>query len=97
MKGYFMWNFVIRLFLEASLELSFCCFINVYFLGNLATASGFFEFADYLVTILIIGVIFFLPFFIIVWYICKHDNFENLKDEEFEEKWGAVYEGLDTT
>lgn len=73
-----MWNFVIRLFLEAALEMAFCVFINVYFLNNLATATGFFEYADYLVTILVIVIMIFLPIWIIYWYICKRDNFENL-------------------
>jgi len=33
-----------------------------------------------------------LPIFIVVFY-CK--NFDQFADEEFEEKWGAIYEGLE--
>lgn len=42
-----------------------------------------------ILTVLLAG----LPFFISIFY-CK--NFIKLEDEEFREKYGAPYEGLDT-
>jgi hypothetical protein len=84
------WNFTIRLILEGALEIAFCVYIN-------------FKYGDYkshvfgsIFNMLSAGVfglcLVILPFWIIYFYIFKH--FEDLEDEEFEKKYGAVYEGL---
>jgi hypothetical protein len=49
---------------------------------------------DYFIGILLSLGVFVLPFFILFFY-CR--NLEKLEDEEFEEKYGAVYDGLDKT
>ena len=56
------------------------------------TATGFFEATDYLVTGLIGSALVFMPFWIAIFY---NKNFEKLADEEFENTYGAIYEGLD--
>lgn len=75
LKTFFLWNWVIRLILEAALELSFVVILQYDFLSNLKNAGGFFEGVDYLMTYLVIFGLIFLPCFILVFY-CK--NFDKL-------------------
>lgn len=77
--------------MEAALELGFMCLLQIDFMDRLFVAKGFFEVMDYLISGLCMICLVSLPVFIVVFY-CK--NFERLGEEEFEEKWGAIYEGL---
>jgi hypothetical protein len=89
LKKIFLWNFCIRLIFEASLELSFCIGLNwkygVWGAGNWAD-----DFCS-INTMMIAVLLLIMPFGIYCFYTKK---FEHLADEEFEEKYGAVYEGL---
>ena len=88
-----MWNFVIRLIMETALELSFCCFLNFPYLYRMLNPEGFFEILDYLMTLFVIVLIVIMPFWIAYFY---NKHFKVLGDEEFENKYGAPYEGLYT-
>jgi hypothetical protein len=82
---------VIRLVLEGSLEMSFCCYINFkYGVFNRTILGSCF---NYITTIVLCACLVSLPFFIVIFYSM---NFDKLEDEEFTEKFGAVYEGLKT-
>lgn len=84
-----MWNWCIRLVLEAALELSFSVFLNLQygkFDDNWAEQMNMY-FSIFFAVCLVFG-----PAMILIFY-CK--NFDRLDDEEFEDKWGAPYEGLD--
>jgi len=89
LKSKFLMNFIIMLILESTLELSFTCMLNYKYVPELARATTFFQVMDYLITAVVIVLVLGLPFFILIFY-CK--NFDRLKDEEFEDTWGAVYE-----
>ena len=88
----FLWNWVIRLILEQALELGFLLVFQFQYgkldkskIGSIIS----FAIAGILVIMLIV-----LPFFISIFYM---KNFVKLADEEFKEKYGAPYEGLDTS
>jgi hypothetical protein len=89
LKKTFLWNFCIRLIFEASLELSFCIGLTWKYgqwnQGNWAD--------DYCtINAMVIAVLLAAsPFGIYCFYTRK---FGQLREEEFEEKYGAVYEGL---
>lgn len=95
LKAFFLWNWCIRLILEAALELSFTCMLNWYFLGNIANPKTTFEMIDYSITIIVTISLIALPFFIAIFYNVYWAKVEE-GDEEFEEKFGAVYDGLKT-
>jgi len=78
--------------MEAALELSFMCILQIDFMNRLFHAQGFFEVLDYLITLLVMVSLVGLPIFIVTFY-CK--NFDRLGEDEFEKKWGAIYEGLE--
>ena len=88
-KNFFHWNFVIRLVLEGALEISFCAYINLKY-GTFD--SGIFgSWCNYISTVILTVALICLPFWIAVFYTRR---FDELQDEEFEHKYGAVYEGL---
>jgi hypothetical protein len=86
------WNFVIRLVMEAAMEIAFGTYINLTY--------GKFDFKyfgawfNYISTCVLGGALLALPIFIVIFY---SRNFHKLEDEEFESKFGAVYEGLSKT
>ena len=86
------WNFVIRLLIEAAMEIAFGCYLNFkYGHFNVKLFGAVF---NYISTIVLGGALLILPFFILIFYSY---NFYRLADEEFESKYGAVYEGLHKT
>jgi hypothetical protein len=86
---FFCWNWCIRLIIEAAMELSFCVFLNLTYTtwdgSTVAMKINYVISCFYGVCLVLI-----VPFIIIFYSY----NFKKLKDEEFEEKWGAPYEGL---
>jgi len=93
LRNFFCWNWVIRLVMEACLELSFAVILNWPFIPQVTTATTFMQTLDYILTIVVAILLGALPLFIIVFYCW---NFRKLGNEDFEEKWGAVYEGMKT-
>ena len=93
LENFFLWNWVIRLVMEACLELSFAIILNWPFLPYMTTATTFFQTIDYLITIIVAILLGALPLFIVVFYC---GNFRKLGDEDFEGRWGSVYEGMKT-
>jgi len=91
LKGYFLWNFVIRLIFEACLELSISVIINLHFTHDIKASSTWIEAFDYVLAIFMAVCLVSMPVFILVFY-CR--NFERLEDSEFAQKYGSVYEGL---
>ena len=89
-----LWNFVIRLLIELSLLLGFCCALTVRY----AEFTGsFMTVIDVISAYIFIGVLTVLPFFIFFFYL---KNFEKMNSEdeevaeEFEERYGSPLEGL---
>jgi hypothetical protein len=68
-----MWNFTLRLIMQAALELSFSCLLNFPYLYRLKSAAGFFEATDYLVTALVGACIVIMPIWIAIFYNVKFD------------------------
>lgn len=89
-KKWLHWNFVIRLILEAALEISFCAYFNLKYGKFDKTIFG--SWFNFVSIIILAGCLFLLPFFILDFYLAT--NFYKLNDETFEEKYGSVYDGL---
>jgi hypothetical protein len=83
------WNFVIRLTIEAFLELTFSVFFNLKYASCNFQYLG--SWVNYFLAILFACMLVAAPFFIVGFY---WRNFEQLTDEEFELRYGSVYEGL---
>lgn len=105
LKAFFLWNWCIRLILEAALELSFACMLGMYFIDRITNPGTALAFMDYVLTIVVTICLVALPFFIAIFYnihwkyVSNHDPVteEELDEgvaDEFEEKYGAVYDGL---
>jgi hypothetical protein len=76
-----LWNLPLRTFIEAALELSFCCMLNIPYLHKIADKDVlFFEWLDYFMAGSCIVIVLALPVFIVIFY---NKNFDRLKDEEF--------------
>ena len=76
------WNLSIRVFLEASLELSFSLQLNAPYLRDARNSKTFAEVLDYTMTILIGLLLLALPFFIVIFYGV---NFGRLRDKNFKD------------
>ena len=74
------WNFLIRVFIEVSLELAFGVMLNYPFLGNYYTFETFYEGLDYIMTIILGSSLLFMPLFITLFFQL---NFEHLEDPDF--------------
>jgi len=73
------------------MELSFCVFLNLYY-GSYAGSWAMK--LNYCISIFFGACLIGTPIFVITFY---NWNWDKLSDEEFEEKWGAPYEGLKKT
>jgi hypothetical protein len=51
LKGQLIWNFMIRLYLMSSLELSFAIVLNIPFFPRISDTNHFFEALDYIISI----------------------------------------------
>jgi hypothetical protein len=91
-KEQILWNFVIRLLLEGTLETAFCVFFNLQY-GEFDT-SIFGAWFNYFFSCLLGVTLVLLPIWIVVFYL---KNFDQLEKEDFQKKFGAVYEGLKPT
>ena len=64
LEGYLMWNFIIRLLLQGSLELFFALLLNFPYLENILTSTNIIETIDYVMTALIIVCLVMFPFMV---------------------------------
>ena len=90
MKG----NVFIRFFLEGCLDIVLCAALNVIYIQENDIGYEFHTVfhATNTITLFALGlVIVVLPIWTL-WFYCR--NFKNWEDEHFEEKYGAVFEGL---
>jgi hypothetical protein len=69
-----MWNWILRLLMETSLELVFCCLLNFPYLANIADVKGFFEGLDYFMTIFIGLMIVVFPVWVAIFYNVNYDR-----------------------
>ena len=83
------WNFGIRLVLEGALDLSFSDYINLKY-GH-CTFKILGSWVNYFYSIFFTTVLILMPLVVLIFYCI---NFKKLKEKEFEEKYGSVYEGL---
>jgi len=93
LDGKFAWNFYIRLVLEASLELSFSCIINLKY-GNVFTypeTPTFGSIFNFVVAAFFAIAVLLSPVVILIAY---NYHFMKLADPGFEERYGSAYEGL---
>ena len=86
-------NMWIRFVMEAFLDISISGTINVF--GLLASGEipfdTTFNIINSVMLIVLYPICFIFPFAIVVFYLC---HFAKWEDEEFENKYGAVFEGL---
>jgi len=85
-----MFGCFLRLFLEGYLELCISAFINFKYLtldkpGDRFAASC---------TLILIFIGILLPPFLVLFLLYNHDL---LEDPQFKQRYGALYEGIDTT
>jgi hypothetical protein len=88
-KEKLLWNFVIRLILEGALDIAFAAYINLVY-GEF-NIHLFGSWVNYVSAYILGGAVILLPVWILWFYL---RNYEHLENEEFAEKYGAVYEGL---
>jgi len=86
---FFCWNFLLRLFIETSMELTFSLLLNKDFIY--LPASGFFESLDYVFSILMAVLLFGMATLSVHFYSY---NKEKLDDEDFKKWYGDFYDGL---
>ena len=89
-KNALYWNFVIRFILEAALEISFCAYFNFYYGEFKIRIFG--SWFNYVSMGIMTSCLVLLPFFILDFYLAT--NFYKIDSEDFEAKYGSVYEGL---
>ena len=93
LENYLLWNFIIRLFIEMSMLLAFCCLLTMKY----AELIGFMGWLNVISAWLFMGAVVVMPFFVLFFYL---KNFERMNSEdeeiveEFEDKFGAPMEGL---
>jgi hypothetical protein len=91
LKQKLLWNFVIRLVIESYLSLGFSVYFNLRFSHGRFSYLG--SWVNYFYAVSFAAVLIGAPLFVICFY-CY--NFKRLKDEHFESKFGAAYQGLET-
>mmetsp|Transcript_8669 Transcript_8669/g.10695 ORF Transcript_8669/g.10695 Transcript_8669/m.10695 type:complete len:406 (-) Transcript_8669:168-1385(-) len=87
-------NVFIRFFLEGCLDIGLCAALNILYLqepGVYMEWETLFDVVNNVTLFLLSVAIIILPFWIL-WFYCN--NFSKWRDEHFEEKYGAVFEGL---
>ena len=95
LKRWLCWNFILRLLLQASLEISFAVLLNIPFLENMFISTSIIEFTDYLMTVLLALCLVAMPFGIVLFYGLL--NFNKLDTPSFKQTYGSIYEGLKST
>jgi hypothetical protein len=91
LKKVLLWNFCIRLIMEASIESIICTNLSLNFGSYFCVPWGAKVNHAYAHFFLIVFALF--PFFVIFHY-CR--NFKKLEDPAFKGLWGDLYQGLDT-
>jgi len=86
-------NMFIRYLLEGSLDIAICCTLNLY---KDLSDGGFqwdstFNIVNNVAQFVLGGGVMVFPIFVVVFYCI---NFARWKDEDFDEKYGAIFEGL---
>lgn len=89
LKKFLHWNFVIRLIIEGSMDLTFTAYFNLKYANFSVRYYG--SFVNYILAIMFGILLISTPIFIIVFYGI---NFRKLHDKKFEKRYGAAYEGL---
>jgi hypothetical protein len=84
-----MWNFTLRLCLEASLDLSYSILINLKY-GDFQE-QPFGAQANYIWCVILAAFYVVFPFFLVLFYVHR---FKELHNEDFLAKYGATLEGL---
>lgn len=90
----FKGNVFIRFFLESCLDIAICGNLNLIYIwqNDIGLKWGtVFEFVNNVAFIIMCIAIAIMPIWTLVFY-CR--NFRKWQEEEFEEKYGAVFEGL---
>jgi hypothetical protein len=91
LKNKLLWNFVIRLVIESYLSLGFSVYFNLRFASCKFSYLG--SWVNYFYAVGFAAVIIAAPLFVVFFY---SRNFSRFKDEQFNSKFGSVYEGLKT-
>lgn len=83
---------MIRLILEVTMELSFCCILNIKF-GGIENPSELYagEWFTFIWSVILYIILLSSPIAIWVFY---NSHFDELYEPEFEEVYGAAYDGL---
>ena len=89
LKKKLYWNFAIRLVIEGVLELFFSVYFNLKY--GVCNFNIYGSWVNYFFAVFFAAIILLSPILVLVFY-CK--NFHKLKEEEFESKFGSVYEGI---
>jgi hypothetical protein len=91
-KKFFLWNYIIRLIFEATMELSFCVLLNLKF-GGLDSPGDLLAGEWFSIGCAIFLGLCVLASPIVIW-VFYNRHFDKLHEEEFEETYGAGYDGL---
>ena len=89
MRKKLLWNFVIRLIFEESLETLYS--VSLTFKYSTWNTSAFGSQTDYLLSIILVLAIGSMPFFMVIFYLKYYDDWKN---EKFDKKYGAPLDGL---
>ena len=89
----FKGNMFIRFLLEGALDIAMCAALNFLYVEEGIAWDSTFQVVNSVTLIVLVSAIFIFPVLAIIFY-CK--NFEKWDEEDFEAKYGAVYEGLNT-
>ena len=84
------WNWTIRTLMEGLMEIAFCTIITMIHVSKGSFASNFnlaFAYGLGVASVL-------FPAFLLIFYCTKFERMRDSKDIEFDEKYGAPYEGL---
>ena len=73
LQKYLLWNFIIRLFIEMSMLLAFCCLLTIKY----AVVTGLMGWANFISAWVFLGVLVLLPFFILFFYLKNFDLMNN--------------------
>jgi hypothetical protein len=96
LKKKFMWNYLLRYFIQTALDIYFVAALNLALSvrpwQRFGQASTILEFVDYVNLHFYTLASVVLPIFIVVFF---RRNFDHLKEDTFEHKWGTIYEDLD--
>ena len=88
-----LWNFCIRLLLEAAIETIISTILNLKFGGHFSSKLAWGAFVNHMYAYFFAVVYLSSPLTILAFY---GYNFSSLSDPDFSSTWGSLYEGLTT-